>query len=140
MNKQLVAKELVKIAQLLTSYEFATQDALDKYLQDHPGADKSNHRVKEDLQHEKRLTHSDVDQAREHASMSHATHGPDHPRTQKLVQHARGLRDHKQKQDQAISKWHTAWGTHGRDHPHTKELRENVKKVLKETPEKKTNL
>ncbi len=45
MNKILVSKELVKISKLLMGMEFPTQDALDKYLKEHPDADQSRHRV-----------------------------------------------------------------------------------------------
>lgn len=41
-----IARELVKIAKNLVAIEFDTQDAYDKYMKDHPDADKSNHRVK----------------------------------------------------------------------------------------------
>lgn len=53
MNKKLVAEELLKVAKNLLSMEFDSQEALDKYLKDHPGADKSNHTVKK---HEKSMT------------------------------------------------------------------------------------
>jgi hypothetical protein len=46
MNKIAVAIELVKIAKLLSAFEFSTDEALHKYLDEHPEADKSNHRVK----------------------------------------------------------------------------------------------
>jgi bacterioferritin len=45
MNK--VATELVKIAKSLISIDFATKDQMDKYLKDHPKADRSNHKVVE---------------------------------------------------------------------------------------------
>jgi len=47
MNRTLVAKELVKIARELVAMEFPTQDAYDKYMKEHPDADKSLHSVKE---------------------------------------------------------------------------------------------
>jgi len=47
MNRELVAKELLSIARELVAIEFPTQDAYDKYMKDHPDADKSNHRVVE---------------------------------------------------------------------------------------------
>jgi hypothetical protein len=47
VNKIAVAKELVAIARELQAIEFPTQDAYDKYMKDHPDADKSNHRVVE---------------------------------------------------------------------------------------------
>ena len=46
MNKIAVAKELLAIARELQAIEFPTQDAYDKYMKDHPDADKSNHSVK----------------------------------------------------------------------------------------------
>jgi hypothetical protein len=46
MNKRLLAKELVKVALTLVSTEFDSQEALDKYLKEHPDADKSLHSVK----------------------------------------------------------------------------------------------
>lgn len=48
MNKELVARELAKIASLLLSTEFGSQKELDEYLKEHPAADKSNHSVKKD--------------------------------------------------------------------------------------------
>lgn len=45
MNRQIVAKELLKIAKDLVAIDFPSQDALDKYLKAHPGADKSKHKV-----------------------------------------------------------------------------------------------
>jgi len=45
MNRIAVAQKLVKLARELVSVEFPTQDAMDKYLKEHPGADKSLHRV-----------------------------------------------------------------------------------------------
>jgi len=42
-----VARELVSIAKSLVAIDFPTQDALDKYLKDHPDADRSKHRVVE---------------------------------------------------------------------------------------------
>jgi len=45
MNRIVVAKELVRLAKELVSMEFPTQDAMDKYLKEHPDADRSLHRV-----------------------------------------------------------------------------------------------
>ena len=42
-----VAKELLAVMKELYAMEFPTQDALDKYLKDHPAADKAKHKVKE---------------------------------------------------------------------------------------------
>ena len=47
MNRELVAKELLSIARELVAIEFPTQDAYDKYMKDHPDADKSKHKVVE---------------------------------------------------------------------------------------------
>jgi hypothetical protein len=44
-SSMMIASELVKIAKNLVSFEFPTQEALDKYLKEHPGANKSLHRV-----------------------------------------------------------------------------------------------
>lgn len=43
MNR--IAYELLMVAKELTSMEFPTQDALDKYLKDHPDANRSKHKV-----------------------------------------------------------------------------------------------
>ena len=43
--KQRIASELLVMAKELIGMDFPTQDAMDKYLKDHPDADKSNHRV-----------------------------------------------------------------------------------------------
>ena len=45
MNKKLVAKELLMVARDLLAIDFPTDDAMSKYLKEHPGADKSRHRV-----------------------------------------------------------------------------------------------
>jgi hypothetical protein len=47
MDRRMIAKELLVLARELLSVDFPTQDAMDKYLKDHPDADKSNHRVVE---------------------------------------------------------------------------------------------
>jgi len=47
MNK--IAKELVKIAKSLIAIEFPTQKAMDKYLKEHPDADKRLHWVSDEL-------------------------------------------------------------------------------------------
>ena len=47
MNRKAVARELLAMARELVGMEFPTQDAMDKYLKEHPDADKSNHRVVE---------------------------------------------------------------------------------------------
>jgi hypothetical protein len=47
MTKRLVAKELLKMAKELLAIDFPNKDALDKYLKDHPDADRSNHKVVE---------------------------------------------------------------------------------------------
>jgi hypothetical protein len=44
MNDAIAARELMAAAQIL-SMDFPTQDAMNKYLKDHPDADKSNHKV-----------------------------------------------------------------------------------------------
>jgi hypothetical protein len=46
MDKQKVASELLRLARQLVSMEFDTQDALDKYMKEHPEGDRSNHSVK----------------------------------------------------------------------------------------------
>ena len=47
MNRIAVAQELVRIAEMMTAIDFDTQDAFDKYMKEHPDADKSNHKVVE---------------------------------------------------------------------------------------------
>jgi hypothetical protein len=51
MNRVAVAKELVAIARELQAIEFPTQDAYDKYMKEHPDADKSLHEVVEKKKH-----------------------------------------------------------------------------------------
>lgn len=46
MNKVKLASDLVKLAKDLMSIEFDSEDALKKYLKEHPKADKSKHKVK----------------------------------------------------------------------------------------------
>lgn len=48
MNAKRMAGDLLVLAKDVLGMEFPTQDALDKYLKDHPGADRSKHRVKKD--------------------------------------------------------------------------------------------
>jgi hypothetical protein len=50
MNREAVANELLRIAEDLMAMDFPTQDAYDKYLKEHPDADKSKHHVKETKQ------------------------------------------------------------------------------------------
>ena len=45
MNRTVVAQKLLNIAKSLVAIEFPTQDAYDKYMKEHPDADKSNHSV-----------------------------------------------------------------------------------------------
>jgi hypothetical protein len=47
MNEMAVARELLRVAKELMSMDFPTQDAMDKYMKEHPDADKSNHKVVE---------------------------------------------------------------------------------------------
>ena len=50
MDRVKIASELVKIAKELMAIDFHTQEAMDKYLKEHPEADKVNHKVvKEDM-------------------------------------------------------------------------------------------
>lgn len=44
-NKSRIASALVKIAKELMGMDFPTQDAMDKYMKDHPDANRSNHKV-----------------------------------------------------------------------------------------------
>lgn len=46
MDRILVAQELMKVAKDLMAIEFPTQDAYDKYMKEHPDADKSMHTIK----------------------------------------------------------------------------------------------
>ncbi len=46
MDRIKIAMELVKLARELVSKEFATKEQLNKYLKEHPDADKSMHTVK----------------------------------------------------------------------------------------------
>ena len=68
-----VAEELLAMARELLAMEFPTQDAMDKYLKEHPDADRSNHKVVETKKPEKKKTESvsqgDVENAfRDHLS------------------------------------------------------------------------
>ena len=45
MNKRKVAAELIKVAESLIAIDFPTDEAMKKYLKEHPDADKRNHRV-----------------------------------------------------------------------------------------------
>jgi phosphopantetheinyl transferase (holo-ACP synthase) len=45
-----IAGEILAVAKLLMAREFATQEALDKYLKEHPDSDASKHSVKKKFQ------------------------------------------------------------------------------------------
>ena len=45
MDEMNIANELAEVASLLVATDFPTQESLDKYIKDHPDADKSNHKV-----------------------------------------------------------------------------------------------
>ncbi len=51
MNRELVASELLAVARELVAMDFPTQDAMDKYLKNHPDADRSNHKVVRNKNH-----------------------------------------------------------------------------------------
>jgi len=53
VNKKLLAKEIAKVAGILVGMEFPSEDALKKYLEEHPESDKSHHTVKK---HEEKPT------------------------------------------------------------------------------------
>jgi hypothetical protein len=67
MTKILVAKELVKLAKDLLAIDFPSQDALDKYLKEHPDADRSNHKVvkREHLRYDKKEALPDPSEMRD---------------------------------------------------------------------------
>ena len=46
MNNKKVAQELLRVAKELMATEFPTERAMKEYLQKHPDADKSKHRVR----------------------------------------------------------------------------------------------
>ena len=71
MNKQIIAKELLKLAKQLVSMEFDTQEALDKYMKEHPEGDRSNHSVKKQ---ESAPSKSNVKIAPRSAPMTHPEH------------------------------------------------------------------
>lgn len=45
MNRTAVARQILLTAKELLGMDFPSQDALDKYLKDHPDANRSNHKV-----------------------------------------------------------------------------------------------
>jgi hypothetical protein len=47
MDNKKIARRLLFMAKEVLGMDFPTQDALDKYLKDHPDADRSNHKVVE---------------------------------------------------------------------------------------------
>ena len=47
MDNIKAAKELLRMARELTAYAFPTQNALEKYLKEHPGANRNDHRVEQ---------------------------------------------------------------------------------------------
>jgi hypothetical protein len=76
MNQNIkVASSLIKLAKELMAVDFPTQEAMDKYLKDHPDADRSNHKVvkteskTEDHpynQHQKRLNEHRENEIKKH--------------------------------------------------------------------------
>jgi len=63
MNRIAVAREILAVAKELMAIEFPTQDAFDKYMKEHPDANKSNHKVvekKEENKSPKKTTKKDV--------------------------------------------------------------------------------
>ena len=48
MNRKKLAKEIMKVADILLGMEFKTEDAMEKYLKKHPDAEKRNHSVKKE--------------------------------------------------------------------------------------------
>ena len=56
MKKELIAKELLRIAKEILSIEFATKQQLNKYLKEHPEADPKKHSVKENKKVQKKQT------------------------------------------------------------------------------------
>lgn len=62
MKNILIARELVKIAKkLLLGIDFPTEQALKKYLDEHPGADKSLHKVVRNDKQDKKVQKKDTD-------------------------------------------------------------------------------
>lgn len=47
MNDTIVASELAKVAREMTAIDFPNKEEYNKYLKDHPDADRSNHRIVE---------------------------------------------------------------------------------------------
>ena len=45
MTKQIIAKKMLALAKELLAVDFGTKEEMDKYLKDHPGANRSNHKV-----------------------------------------------------------------------------------------------
>jgi len=45
MDRTVVTQELIRVARLLSGMDFPNEQALKKYLKDHPDANKSKHRV-----------------------------------------------------------------------------------------------
>jgi hypothetical protein len=65
MDRKMIASELLAVAKELMATDFPTQDAMDKYLKDHPDADRSNHRVVEDKKDVERKIRETPDQVEE---------------------------------------------------------------------------
>jgi len=54
MNRRQAAQEVLRVAKDLSAMDFPTKDALEKYLHDHPGADKSRHVVTDKREQKRR--------------------------------------------------------------------------------------
>ena len=45
MNREIIAKELVRIAKDLMAMDFSSEEAMHNYLKEHPNANRENHKV-----------------------------------------------------------------------------------------------
>jgi hypothetical protein len=57
-----IASELIRIAKLLVAIDFPTKEAYDRYMKEHPAADKSNHKVVKTLMHGTNRDFKDFDE------------------------------------------------------------------------------
>ena len=127
MNKALVAKELLAIAREFVAIDFPTKDAYDKYMDEHPDADRSNHKVVETKKDEPAT--EELDEDLRNFSHGHGMSKSDgkqwtHPSKQDILKRVK----------ETVAEYEKALHGHGYDRNIKKYVREKLptlKKLLK---------
>ena len=101
MNDRDAAKELIKIAKELESYEFPNKKELVKYLHEHPAAKPSRHTVKRTPKRNRlpdQLRNPDKDRHEEYGKLEHAD--LDKEKVKKIRKRLKNLKERAQKVDE----------------------------------------